>query len=57
MKKIRLFSHKKDLVLVSVFALLCAGLGLVPTGFEGRLPQDSHLARARVLKVDNSRVR
>jgi uncharacterized membrane protein len=57
MKKTGVFSNRKDIVLVSVFVLLCAGLGFVPTGFEERLPQDSCLARARVRKADNSRVR
>jgi uncharacterized membrane protein len=57
MKKTRLFPSRKDLVLVCLFAVLCAILACVPTGFEDRLPQDSRLTRARVLTVDNSRVR
>lgn len=54
MKRLGRPSNRKDIVMVSVFALLCVGLALTPTGFEDRLPKDSHLARARVLDVDNS---
>lgn len=50
-------SNRRDLLLVSVFALFCIGLAFVPTGFENRRHADSHLARARVLDVDNTHVR
>jgi uncharacterized membrane protein len=40
-----------------MFGLFCVGLTFVPSGFEERLPKNSHLARARVLTVDNSRLR
>jgi uncharacterized membrane protein len=46
----------KDIIFVVAFALLCVGLLYLPTGFESRLPKNSHYARARVLSVDNSDV-
>ena len=53
----RTFQKYKDIVLV-VLALACVGLVYVPTGFEDHAPNtDSTLVRARVLAVDNSRVR
>ncbi len=56
MKWIGSSSNRRDLVLVSVFALLCAGLAFVPTGFENRQYKNCHLARARVLDVDDTHV-
>ncbi|HNS23087.1 MAG TPA: YibE/F family protein [Sedimentisphaerales bacterium] len=57
MKRIEWLSNRKDIVLVSVFAILCAGLAFMPTGFEERLPKASRFARARVLDVENTHVR
>jgi uncharacterized membrane protein len=57
MKRIGWLSNRKDIALVSVFALLCAGLAFVPTGFEERLPKDSQFARAKVVDVENADVR
>jgi len=57
MKRIGWSSNKKDIVLVYLFALLCAGLAFVPTGFEECLPQDSRFARAKVIDVENADVR
>lgn len=56
MKWIGSSSNRRDLVLVSVFALLCAGLAFVPTDFENRQYKNCHLARARVLDVDDTHV-
>lgn len=57
MKKIGWLSNRKDIVLASLFALLCAALAFVPTGFEERLPKDSQFARAKVIDVENADVR
>lgn len=57
MKRIEWISRRKDIAMVSVFALLCAGLAFAPTGFEDRLPKDSQFARARVVDVENADVR
>jgi uncharacterized membrane protein len=44
----------KDVVLVVVLSLICIGLIYIPTGFEDNVPKNSHFARGRVLKADNS---
>lgn len=44
----------KDLVLVTLLVAVCFGLFKLPTGYENRLPEHSRLARARIVKVDNS---
>ena len=45
---------RKDMMLTLSFAAFCVILFFLPTGYENRLPQNSHLARGRVLEVDNS---
>ncbi|MHB9291398.1 hypothetical protein Holit_00474 [Hollandina sp. SP2] len=63
-KKIRnrlapLFFHnaqKKDLLFSGVVLALCVLLGVIPTGFEDRLPQNTEQAEARVLSVDNAQL-
>ncbi len=56
MRRFGSLPNRKDILLVAVFAFLCAVLAFVPTGFENRRHKDSHLARARVLDVDNQHV-
>ena len=46
--------NRADISLVVFLLLLCLGLFFLPTGFENRQPQTSHLARARILSIDNS---
>ncbi len=51
-------SKKPDFILTMLFALLCVGLLLIPTGFEGVNGNNrSERARARVTHVDNSDIR
>ncbi len=47
----------KDVFCVLMFAVVCAVLSFLPTGFEAQAPKDSYRARARVLAVDNSELR
>lgn len=49
--------HGKDLLFVSVMALVCALFLFLPTGFEDRLPEDAIQAKGRILKADNSDLR
>ncbi|GAB7022539.1 YibE/F family protein [Salidesulfovibrio brasiliensis] len=51
------FHHRRDLALVLFFAVLCAVLYLVPTGFEDRSKAESVRSRSRVVEVDNSEIR
>jgi len=44
----------KDIAFVGLFALICVGLFYLPSGFENRLPKNSHFARGRIKAVDNS---
>ncbi|MBK1708740.1 YibE/F family protein [Marichromatium gracile] len=48
---------KKDLLTVSLFALLCLLLWLAPTGFEHSRPEGSLLAKARVIASDDADLR
>ena len=43
----------KDIIIVTIFLVLCVILYFLPTGFEMQAP-DSYLAKARVTAVDNS---
>lgn len=45
--------NKKDVGIVGCFLALCAGLMMLPTGFEGAITKESIHAKARVLEVDN----
>lgn len=47
---------RRDIILVVFMSLVCLGLAIIPTGFEDRQPKNSHLARGRVIKVDDSDV-
>jgi len=47
-------NKKKDIIFVILIFCICAGLLCLPTGFEERLPSDSHFARGRIISVDNS---
>ncbi|MBN2705049.1 MAG: YibE/F family protein [Deltaproteobacteria bacterium] len=46
--------NQADIFLVAFLLLFCLGLFFLPTGYENRQPQTSHLARARIVAVDNS---
>jgi uncharacterized membrane protein len=48
------FPRDRNVLLVSLLVCVCVGLALLPTGFEERLPKDTHLARAKVISVDNA---
>ncbi len=47
---------KKSLLFSVIVFLLCIGLVQLPTGYENRKYKNSHLARARIVSVDNSEV-
>lgn len=47
-------SKREDLLLVAILTLTCIALFYLPTGFEERVPKDSHLAKARIISIDNS---
>jgi uncharacterized membrane protein len=49
--------QKADLLFVILLTLVCAGLLAMPTGFESMQPAESQRAEARVLSVDNSKIR
>ena len=51
-------SRKPDFILTMLFTLLCVGLLMIPTGFEGVNGNNrSEQARARVTHVDNTDIR
>ncbi len=45
---------KNDIVFTTIISILGVLLFWLPTGFENRLPEDTFLAKARVLSVDDS---
>jgi uncharacterized membrane protein len=50
-------SDKSDRILVILMVIVCVGLIMLPTGFEDRLPSNSLHCKARVISVDNTRLR
>lgn len=52
----RMRFKKRDLLLVLLFSVLSVGLFYIPTGFEGRIPQNTVRSVGRVIEVDNSMV-
>lgn len=49
-------SRRGDLILAATLGLLSLLLYYLPTGFEDRLPRDTHLARARVISIDDTNI-
>ena len=48
---------REDLILVAILTLICTALFYLPTGFEERIPKESHLAKAHIISIDNSDLR
>lgn len=54
-----LFFHnaqKKDVLFSGIVLALCVLLGVIPTGFEDRLPQSNEQTEGRIISVDNSQL-
>ncbi len=47
---------KKNILFAALLSLLCVALVFVPTGYENRKYENSHLARAEIVSVDNTEV-
>ncbi|MBN2590258.1 MAG: hypothetical protein JXA96_10385, partial [Sedimentisphaerales bacterium] len=49
--------QKKDVHLVVLFSILSIVLYFIPSGFEGSADEQSHLAKAKIISVNNSSLR